>query len=49
MEPKDFLRKLGLKTKNAGTWTGRESLTGSARSIQSHSPVDGALIGSACT
>lgn len=46
MQPKEFLRKLGLKTKNAGTWTGQESLSGSARSIQSYSPVDGELIGS---
>lgn len=43
---KDFLRKLGLKTKNPGTWTGQEHLTGSARSLHSHSPVDGELIGS---
>jgi aldehyde dehydrogenase (NAD+) len=43
---KDFLRKLGLKTKNAGTWTGQEHLTGSARSLHSHSPVDGEHIGS---
>ena len=46
MQVKDFLKKLGLKTKNPGTWTGQESLTGSVRSIQSHSPVDGELIGS---
>jgi aldehyde dehydrogenase (NAD+) len=45
MQPKEFLRKLGLKAKNAGTWTGQESLSGSARSIQSYSPVDGELIG----
>ncbi|MEZ4943171.1 MAG: aldehyde dehydrogenase family protein [Saprospiraceae bacterium] len=43
---KDFLRKLGLKTKNAGTWTGRAHLTGSARSLHSQSPVDGTHIGS---
>ncbi len=42
---KDFLRKLGLKAKNAGTWTGQEYLTGSARSLHSHSPVDGEFIG----
>ncbi len=36
---------MGLKSKNAGTWTGQESLTGSVRSIQSYSPVDGELIG----
>ena len=46
MEPKEFLRKLGVKTKNDGTWTGREVVKGSARSIKSHSPVDGAYIGS---
>jgi aldehyde dehydrogenase (NAD+) len=49
VQPKEFLRKLGLKSKNAGTWTGQESLTGSARSIQSHSPVDGELIGAVTT
>ncbi len=43
---KDFLRKLGLKTKNAGTWTGRAHLPGSARSLHSQSPVDGTHIGS---
>ena len=43
---KDFLRKLGLKSKNHGTWTGQEALTGSARSLHSHSPVDGEHIGS---
>jgi aldehyde dehydrogenase (NAD+) len=47
MQPKEFLRKLGLKAKNAGTSTGQVSLTGSARSIQSYSPVDGELIGAA--
>src|SRR5690349_16660406 len=45
-QPKDFLKKLGLKSKNAGTWTGLESVSGSRRSIESHSPVDGAYIGS---
>ncbi len=43
---KDFLRKLGLKAKNPGTWTGLNALKGSARSLNSFSPVDGALIGS---
>lgn len=43
---KDFLRKLGLKAKNAGTWTGLYDVKGSARSLNSYSPVDGALIGS---
>jgi aldehyde dehydrogenase (NAD+) len=47
MQPKEFLRKLGLKAKNPGTWTGQNSLSGSTRSIQSYSPVDGELIGSA--
>lgn len=42
---KDFLRKLGLKTKNPGAWTGQESLSGSVRSLHSHSPVDGEEIG----
>lgn len=45
MESKDFLRKLGLKGKNPGTWTGQEYLSGSSRSIRSHSPVDGSFIG----
>lgn len=49
MQPKEFLRKLGLKSKNAGTWTGQTALTGSGRSIQSYSPVDGELIGSVTT
>lgn len=43
---KDFLRKLGLKAKNPGTWTGQNALKNSARSLRSHSPVDGALVGS---
>jgi aldehyde dehydrogenase (NAD+) len=42
----DFLKKLGLKTKNAGTWTGVESLAGSRKFIDSYSPVDGKLIAS---
>jgi aldehyde dehydrogenase (NAD+) len=46
MQPSEFLRKLGLKTKNAGTWSGLEAIPGSARSLQSHSPVNGAYIGS---
>jgi aldehyde dehydrogenase (NAD+) len=49
VQPKEFLRKLGLKSKNAGTWTGQTALTGSGRSIQSYSPVDGELIGSVTT
>ena len=43
---KEFLRKLGVKTKNSGTWTGQESLSGSVRSLHSQSPVDGEEIGS---
>jgi aldehyde dehydrogenase (NAD+) len=46
MDSKDFLRKLGLKGKNPGTWTGQAYLSGSSRSLQSHSPVDGSFIGS---
>ncbi len=46
MQPKEFLKKLGLKTKNPGTWTGLESVPGSRRYIDSHSPVDGEFIGS---
>ena len=42
---KDFLRKLGLKTANAGTSTGLKS-TRSRKSIKSYSPVDGEYIGS---
>jgi aldehyde dehydrogenase (NAD+) len=49
VQPKEFLRKLGLKSQNAGTWTGQNSLTGSARSIQSFSPVDGERIGAVTT
>jgi aldehyde dehydrogenase (NAD+) len=46
MDSKDFLRKLGLKGKNPGTWTGQAYLSGSSRSLHSHSPVDGGFIGS---
>jgi aldehyde dehydrogenase (NAD+) len=46
MQPKEFLKKLGLKTKNPGTWTGQESLAGSRRYLDSYSPVDGQYIGS---
>ncbi len=45
MQPKEFLRKLGLKTKNPGTWTGQNDISGSRRTIESYSPVDGAFIG----
>jgi aldehyde dehydrogenase (NAD+) len=46
MQPKEFLKKLGLKTKNQGTWTGQEAVTGSRRYLDSFSPVDGEFIGS---
>ena len=46
MQPKEFLKKLGLKTKNAGAWTGLDSVPGSRRYIDSYSPVDGEFIGS---
>jgi aldehyde dehydrogenase (NAD+) len=42
---KDFLKKLGLKRNNPGTSTGTQS-EASRKYIQSHSPVDGELIGS---
>lgn len=41
-----FLKKLGLKKKNDGTFTGLKS-TNSGEYISSYSPVDGSLIGSA--
>ena len=44
----DFLKKLGLKKRNAGTWTGIKSF-GDGAYIESHSPVDGKLIGSVRT
>jgi aldehyde dehydrogenase (NAD+) len=40
-----FLKKLGLKKKNDGTWTGLKSLK-SKEYIDSYSPVDGKYIGS---
>ena len=43
---KTFLRKLGLKKKNNGTWTGLKSSAASKTYIDSYSPVDGSLIGS---
>ncbi|MCC6411545.1 MAG: aldehyde dehydrogenase family protein, partial [Saprospiraceae bacterium] len=46
MQPSVFLKKLGLKTRNQGTWTGLNAISGSRRYIDSFSPVDGALIGS---
>lgn len=42
---KDFLAQLGLEKHNAGTSTGLQS-TDSKEYISSHSPVDGAMIGS---
>ena len=45
VEGTGFLKKLGLKTHNHGTWTGRESLA-PRKYLKSHSPVDGELIGS---
>jgi aldehyde dehydrogenase (NAD+) len=46
MQPKEFLKKLGLKTRNQGAWTGINDITGSRRYLESFSPVDGASIGS---
>ncbi len=46
MLPKEFLEKLGLKTQNHGTSTGLNDIAGSSQYIDSHSPVNGALIGS---
>ena len=40
----DFLKKLKLRKKNAGTWTGQKSIV-SKKYIESYSPVDGSLIG----
>jgi len=42
----DFLKKLGLHKKNAGTWTGIKSTTNEHNDIHSNSPVDGSFIGS---
>ena len=44
----DFLKKLGIKPANHGTSTGLEAVSGGKfpKSIQSISPVDGAMIGS---
>ena len=42
---KGFLKKLGLKKNNPGTWTGLKH-TDSGESIDSFSPVDGEFIGS---
>jgi aldehyde dehydrogenase (NAD+) len=43
---KDFLKKLGLEAKNDGTATGLETIRTTENYIDSHSPVDGSLIGS---
>jgi len=45
MQPSVFLKKLGLKTRNQGTWTGLNAISGSRRYIDSFSPVDGTFIG----
>ena len=45
MQPKEFLKKLGLRTRNQGTSTGQNDISGSRRYIESHSPVDGQSIG----
>lgn len=42
---KSFIRKLGLKKINSGTWTGLKSLGEKGDLIESYSPVDGQLIG----
>lgn len=44
----EFLKRLKLKKKNPGTWTGLKSLAGKTY-IDSYSPVDGSLIGSVST
>jgi aldehyde dehydrogenase (NAD+) len=43
---KDFLKTLQLSDKNAGSWSGSHTYS-STEFIDSHSPVDGAYIGSA--
>lgn len=43
---KDFLKELGLEAKNDGTVTGLETIRTTENYIDSHSPVDGSLIGS---
>ena len=45
MQPKEFLKKLGLRTRNQGASTGQNDITGSRRYIDSYSPVDGEFIG----
>ncbi len=43
---KQFLKKLGLNKKNAGTSTGQKNTAASKKYIDSYSPVDGNFIGS---
>ncbi|HAD14488.1 MAG TPA: aldehyde dehydrogenase family protein [Saprospirales bacterium] len=45
MQPKEFLKKLGLRTRNQGTSTGLNTISGSRRFIESVSPVNGQSIG----
>ena len=45
MQPKEFLKKLGLRTRNQGTSTGQNDISGSRRYLESQSPVDGQSIG----
>ena len=42
---RSFLRKLGVKKSNQGTWTGRKSYKDQDNFLVSSSPVDGAVIG----
>jgi len=44
-----FLKKLGLKKSNEGTFTGLKTLKGKSGKIDSYSPVDGKYIGSVNT
>lgn len=44
----DFLQQLNIQPENAGTSTGSKIFTGYSERIDSHSPVDGKLIGSVC-
>ena len=40
-----FIKQLGLKEVNSGTWTGISSIGENETLIESYSPVDGKLIG----
>ena len=42
----EFLQQLNIQKENIGTSTGSEKIAGSIEKIESHSPVDGKLIGS---